>query len=114
MNLCRQNAFGELLGSHIGLNSSIYVFTCIWELFGATAVSPDSLTTPAGSDLRIYRELINADILENTVGRPKSEHTRSKYIIIPDYPDNFLENYQVSFFLFRLLCQRQRFFASIN
>ena len=100
MNLCRQNAFRELLGSHIGLDSSINVFACIWELFGATVVSPDSLTTPAGSGVRIYRELINADILENTVGRPKSEHTRSKYIIIPDYPDNFLENYSVSFFYF--------------
>ena len=51
-----------------------------------------NLAIPDRPGVDIYRELINADILENTVGRPKSEHTRSKYMIIPDYPDNFLAN----------------------
>ena len=109
MNLCRQNALGKLLGSHIGLDLSINVFACIWELFGATAVSPDSLTSPVGSGLSIYRELINADILENTVGRPNLTGIRLKYIIILDYRNNLRKIPHTNFLLSRLLCDRQPF-----
>ena len=76
-------------------------------------MSSGSLTTPAWSGVRIYRELINADILENTVDRPKSEHTRSKYMMIPDYPDNFLENYEVSFFYFDFCVRDNGFYRAL-
>ena len=51
-----------------------------------------SRTIPDCLGVDIYRELINADILENTVGRPKSAGTRSKYMMIPDCQSNILAN----------------------